>query len=241
MKIVMSILLLTTISFRTSSLTGATKTPTKDTSMNSETILWTDGKDLTLKIFSGPEAKKYINEIAHMRISIFKEFPYLYEGSIEYERGYLETYFQSQESVISLLFEKENVVGYASAIPLEQEFAEIQKSFIDAGLNVKEYLYVGELMLQKPQQGLGFFNHWKNFGMQLAKDRGFKYWTGMTVDRPENHPLKPAGYIPLDTLWKRCGAIKDERLKATIPWKQIDTQKEEVNTLSFWIVDLAKS
>ena len=36
----------------------------------------------------GREIKNYLDDIASLRINVFKEFPYLYDGCINYERKY---------------------------------------------------------------------------------------------------------------------------------------------------------
>jgi len=45
---------------------------------------------------------------------MFKNFPYLYEGSIEYEKQYLDTYFESSNNIILLIFDKDKVVGLSN-------------------------------------------------------------------------------------------------------------------------------
>ena len=39
----------------------------------------------------GKEILPYIEALGKLRIEIFKEFPYLYAGDMEYERKYLNT------------------------------------------------------------------------------------------------------------------------------------------------------
>ena len=40
----------------------------------------------------GAEIRDYFEDLTQLRMTVFKEFPYLYEGSLEYELEYLETY-----------------------------------------------------------------------------------------------------------------------------------------------------
>ncbi len=44
-------------------------------------------------------------------IEVFRAFPYLYEGSAEYERKYLSTYARSPGSIFVLAFDGDEVVG----------------------------------------------------------------------------------------------------------------------------------
>jgi len=50
----------------------------------------------------GKEILPYLSELARLRIEIFKEYPYLYEGDLAYEEQYLHTYAVC--SVIFFLF-----------------------------------------------------------------------------------------------------------------------------------------
>ena len=44
--------------------------------------------------------------------------------------------------------------------------------------------------------------------------------------RPDDHPLKPADYIPLDRFWGKLGYAPVAGLIATYPWKDIDQNDE---------------
>lgn len=56
--------------------------------------------------FQGAEARSFINELATLRLKVFSEFPYLYKGSLDYEKKYLETYFSAKNSFILLVKDK---------------------------------------------------------------------------------------------------------------------------------------
>ena len=51
--------------------------------------------ELKVRRFSGPDLNNYIDNIARLRIEVFRDFPYLYDGTMEYERNYLQTYSRS--------------------------------------------------------------------------------------------------------------------------------------------------
>ena len=39
---------------------------------------------------SGIAVEPWLDELADLRIRIFRDYPYLYDGSVEYERDYLD-------------------------------------------------------------------------------------------------------------------------------------------------------
>lgn len=52
------------------------------------------------KTVSGSAVAAYIGDVARLRIAVFYEFPYLYDGSTEYEQRYLQKFIDCDESVL---------------------------------------------------------------------------------------------------------------------------------------------
>ena len=75
--------------------------------------------DIRIQSFTGSQVEQYIPEVARLRIEVFREFPYLYDGNIEYEAKYLRTYTISPDSVIVIAFDADKVIGASTAVPLE--------------------------------------------------------------------------------------------------------------------------
>lgn len=198
-----------------------------------ETI-WESPDNLVLKAFSATEAKQYENEIAMLHIIFFKDFPYLYDGDLESEQAYLEKYLQSNTAKFLILFDNNQAVGISSSIQLSEEIKEIQDDFINTGLNPREYLYIAEVIIHPKYRGQGILRKFFEYHEQYAQLLGYKHLTFITVNRPDNHPLKPFNYRSLEPIWQHFGYEKMNDMKVLFPWKQIDTQKEENNILSLW-------
>lgn len=191
-----------------------------------------------IKDFSGPEAKKYFREIADIRIGMFKEYPYLYLGSYEYEQDYLDIYFKSENSRILLVFDGHNIVGFSNAIPLNEEMDEIQAPFVREGRQLSDYLYIGEVMIFPSYRGQGVLRAFFEYHEAYAKKLGLTNMTLMTVERAANHPLKPVDYKALEPIWEHFGFHKSSSLNISLSWNQIDTGQEEVNQLASWVKTL---
>ncbi len=76
---------------------------------------------LVVRSHTGSDLARYIPELAQLRIRVFRDFPYLYEGDLDYERRYLETYTRSPGSVIVLVFDGNDIVGASTGLPLSDE------------------------------------------------------------------------------------------------------------------------
>lgn len=190
---------------------------------------------ILIQTFTGKEANPYIPALARLRIEVFREFPYLYEGDLDYEKEYLQTYVQAPESVIVVAFDDEKVIGASTGIPMKNEPIHIQKPWIEAGFDVKKIFYYGESVLQKQYRGQGLGVKFMENREAWAKKLGrFDIICFCAVIRPTNHPGRPNDYIPLDQFWHKRGFTKTQQLICYIPWKDLDEPAESPKALLFW-------
>jgi len=195
---------------------------------------------LTVKRFSGTAITDYLDAVAHLRIEVFREFPYLYDGSMEYERNYLQTYVNSPDAVVVVAFADNQVVGASTGIPLRSEESSFQQPFIDAGYDPTKIFYCAESVLRRDFRGRGlgvrFFEEREAHARELG---GFDYYAFCSVVRPVDHPLRPAGYEPLDRFWQKRGYRKHPELRAHYVWKDVDQPEQTSKALEFWLKSLA--
>ena len=194
---------------------------------------------LTLKRLSGEELVRYIPELAQLRIQVFRDFPYLYDGDLAYEERYLQTYIQAPASVIVLAFDGEKVVGASTGIPLKYETDDVKQPFINAGYDIDKVFYCGESVLISAYRGQGagvaFFEHREAHAREIG---GFEYSCFCGVQRPNNHPARPADFVPLDNFWRKRGYEKHPELNTTFSWKELDELNESPKPMTFWMKNL---
>ena len=195
-------------------------------------------KDLRIERCSGTTLTQYIPELARLRIEVFRDFPYLYDGNYEYEEKYLQTYIDTPSSVIVLAIDGERVVGASTALPMKYETDELKKPFIENNYNLDEVFYCSESVLNKDYRGLGLGVHFFEQREAHAKELGgFKTITFCCVERSLNHPRRPLNYVPLDAFWNKRGYFKHPELKTTYLWKDLDDTEETPKPMTFWIKD----
>src|SRR5262245_61817705 len=94
---------------------------------------------LTLHDLHGIALTPWLDALGRLRITVFREYPYLYDGTLAYEREYLQTYVNSAHSLVVLVTdERDEVVGATTCIPLRDEGPEFQKPFVEAGWDVND-------------------------------------------------------------------------------------------------------
>lgn len=189
---------------------------------------------IEISTHSGEAARPFLEEIARLRITVFREFPYLYEGSHEYEMNYLADYVASKNSVIVLAKRGAVIIGASTGIPLAEADPDFQKPIQATGINIREIFYFGESVLLPEFRGRGlghrFFDERENHAAKL----GFRSAGFFSVIRADNHPLKPAGYRSHDAFWKKRGYARQYAILARFPWKQLGEPMESIHELVFW-------
>lgn len=187
----------------------------------------------------GGEAAPFIPELARLRIQVFREFPYLYDGNLAYEAVYLKAYTDCKNSVLVLAFDGARVIGVSTGLPLAEAMGEFAQPFLSQGQDVNRIFYFGESVLEKPYRGRGigkrFFQEREAHAMALG---GFETTCFCAVDRPETHPGRPADYHSLDAFWTKLGYQKRPDLSATLSWKELDETEESPKSMTFWVRSL---
>lgn len=183
----------------------------------------------------GDRIAERIEAIARLRIVVFREWPYLYEGDAAYERRYLQRYVEEPRAVVVGAFDGEELVGASTALPLSAEPPELSEPVAKAGLPIDRTFYFGESVLLRAYRGRGlgvrFFtereDHARSFG-------DYEYACFCGVIRDPNDPRKPTNYVPLDAFWTKRGYRKLEGAIGTIAWKEIGEAEETPKRLQFW-------
>jgi GNAT superfamily N-acetyltransferase len=187
---------------------------------------------------SGEEITPYILDLARLRIEVFRDYPYLYAGDMAYEADYLKTYSTCRDSFMVLVVDVNEIVGASSGLPLVAEAKDLYEQFSNFGLLVDSFFYFGESVLLKPYRGLGFGKRFFESRERYARSSGFQYTTFCAVQRPDNHPLRPLGYKPLDVFWRRLGYEKLPEIQTTYSWRDIDKTEVDSKMMQFWMKEL---
>ncbi len=184
---------------------------------------------------SSNEITPWLEDMAKLRLQVFHEFPYLYEGTLGYEADYLRKYARSEMSVFVLAKVNRKVVGAATGLPLADADPEFQAPFKKQGLDVAQYFYFGESVLDKDFRGRGIGHMFFDAREAFAWQHEFRLTTFCAVERPEHHPMRPTNYRPLDKFWEARGYQKHPELRTSYSWLDIGDTEETAKPMVFWI------
>jgi GNAT superfamily N-acetyltransferase len=195
--------------------------------------------NIAIEIATAGRLRARIEELAQLRMQVFREFPYLYDGTVDYEMEYLQTYMDSPEAMAVLALDGTTVVGASTAVPMRWETAEFKRPFIERGIDPEQVFYLGESVLLPQYRGGGLYRQF--FAAREAHARSlreFEYACFCAVQRPHDHPLRPADYQPLDDIWRHFGYDRRADFVTMYHWKDVDQPTETDKPMVFWLKSL---
>lgn len=192
-----------------------------------------------IRVLADPaERKAALPALAGLRIAVFREWPYLYDGNARYEEEYLAEFMAEAGSVLIVAEANDSIVGAATASPMAGQKPEFQRPLTDRGMDVTRLFYFGESVLLPEYRGAGIGHAFFDEREAAAREAGAKAATFCAVLRPEDHPLRPAGARDLHPFWRARGYEPVAGLTTSFDWKDIDQPGETTHPMQFWMREL---
>lgn len=176
---------------------------------------------VSIRSLRGANARHHLDEVARLRMAVFREWPYLYAGDMAYERAYLAAYAASPGSVFVLATDAGEVVGASTGLPLADEEAAFRAPFEGGGPDPARVFYFGESVLLPAYRGRGigraFFDHREAHARALG---GFGWTAFAAVERDAADPRRPAGHRGPERLWQARGYTRQPELRMRLDWAE---------------------
>ncbi len=176
-----------------------------------------------------------LDDVARLRIAVFRAWPYLYDGNVDYERRYLKTYRDSPNAILVGAFDDGRLIGASTGTPMEEHGDEFGAAFAGTGLALEDIFYCAESVLLPEYRGKGLGHAFFDAREAHARKLGRTHAAFCRVVRPEDHPLHPAEYRPLDAFWRKRGYAPLDGAVAEYSWKDIGEAEETAKPMQFWI------
>lgn len=190
---------------------------------------------LDVQILTGAALEAALGDVAALRIAVFRDFPYLYDGDEAYERRYLAAYRDAPGAILVGAFDGSRLVGASTGTPLAGHDPAFAAPVAEAGYDVDTVFYCAESVLLKPYRGQGVGHRFFDVREAHARALGLTYSAFCGVVRPEDHPARTPDYWPLDDFWRRRGYTPIEGGIARFDWKEVGSADEISHELQFWI------
>jgi len=195
-------------------------------------------KEITEQLLTGDVIAHVLDDLATLRLDIFREYPYLYEGRREDELNYLGTYAKTPDACVILAYDGSAVIGAATGMPLIQEAPQMRAAFAGTTLPLDEVYYVGELLFRLDYRNYGLGQKLLDrLESQIRSLDRYRMLTCATVERPADHPLRPRDSIPITRFLARTGFVRLSGVTTSFMWLETDGVKRD-HPMQFWIKNL---
>lgn len=190
---------------------------------------------LVVRRLAGNEIAARLADLGRLRIAVFADYPYLYDGDAAYEADYVREFAAAPDAVLVAAFDGERIVGAATASPMHAQKPEFRAPLEARGIDTGEVFYFGESVLLGDYRGRGighaFFDHRED----AARKAGAGAAMFAAVIRPADHPARPADYRPLDEFWRKRAYAPVEGLISELAWKEHGEAQESAKQMQYWM------
>jgi GNAT superfamily N-acetyltransferase len=191
--------------------------------------------EIDVRPLRGADLEAVLDAVAGLRTSVFRDWPYLYDGSPEYEREYLRTYRDSPGALLVGAFHGGRLVGASTSTPMEDHAPEFSAPFRALGIPTERILYGAESVLLRPYRGIGLGHRFIDLREAHARHLGRSHVAFCSVIRPEDHPARPAVYRSNEAFWRGRGYETVPGAIARFSWKDLGDTAETEKPLQFWM------
>ncbi len=189
---------------------------------------------LTLRTYRGADVAEVVDDLARLRIEVFRDWPYLYDGDLAYERRYL-TGYTAPNAIVVAAFDGQTMVGASTGLPFIEHGDDLSTAFGETPYDPADLFYCAESVLLKKERGHGVYRHFFTEREAHARENGFTYATFCGVTRPDAHPARPTVHEPLDPVWTHFGYSPVSGAIGHLSWRDIGDDVETSKPLQFWI------
>lgn len=190
---------------------------------------------IEVRALQGAELEAALDDVAGLRIAVFRDWPYLYDGTLDYERAYLATYRDAPGALLVGAFDLGRLVGASTSTPMEDHAEAFAAPFQRLGIPLTDILYGAESVLLPAYRGQGIGHRFFDLREAHARSMGRKYVAFCSVRRPDDHPMRPGHARTNDAFWRGRGYEPLPGVVAEFSWRDLGDAAETNKPLQFWM------
>lgn len=190
---------------------------------------------LVLRPLTGAALAAALPDLARLRIAVFRDWPYLYDGDAAYEERYLAHYAESVGALVVAAFAGAEIVGMATAAPMEDHAPDFAAPLRAAGVDPATVLYFGESVLLPAHRGQGAGHGFFDRREAHARALGRPVTAFTAVIRDPADPRRPDGHRPLVPFWRARGYEPLPGAVADYSWREVGDAGDVSHPMQVWL------
>lgn len=196
---------------------------------------------MRVEVLTGAALEAVLEDVAALRIAVFRDWPYLYDGDLEYERRYLDTYRRSDAAVLVGAFDGARLVGAATGTPMTDHAGDFAQPLKATGIPLETIFYCAESVLLPDYRGQGIGHRFFDLREDHARVLGATVSAFCSVQRDPAHPMRPTEYRPLDGFWRKRGYAPVDGAIAQFDWTDLGDSRPSRKPLQVWMRSLEET
>ena len=189
--------------------------------------------DIRTETLRGDAVHAHLDALARLRIAVFRDWPYLYDGDLDYERDYARAY-TAPGAVVVGAFDGDRMVGAATASRMEDHAGDLAAAFAGHEWSMPEIYYLAESVLLRGYRGSGLGHAFFDAREAAGRAEGRRYAAFCAVMRPADHPARPEGARTHDAFWRGRGYLPLDGVVAQFAWTDVGDAEATRKPLQFW-------
>jgi GNAT superfamily N-acetyltransferase len=187
-------------------------------------------QNITFEVVKGAQIKSIEQSFANLRISIFREYPYLYQGDLLTEKQYFDMFGDNTICVIAK--DGSAIVGIIIGTPLQEVFKRLLEPLTEAP--IEKMFYLADILVLKSYRGQQIGHTlYQLFEKEVQKTGLFTNILIREIFKSPDDPKKPSDYYSLDLFWNKKGFKKMEGITQQDQWKAIGDDDLSFHTMIY--------
>jgi len=190
---------------------------------------------IIIEILKGNEVIAYLPKLAELRLSFYREYPYLYEGNLADEENYLSLYANSENSLLAVAKNGEEVVAAVTGIPLLESAEENIKLFAQKGIPAEHLFYLGEIVLSQEYQKSGVQQElYQQFEKAVIGLKRYDAIVVCEIERGSEDSKRVSSALSSEVCWEGRGFTRQPEWSTHYTWKDVGDVETTHHLMVFW-------
>ena len=178
------------------------------------------------------EITAHLGDVAALRIAVFRDWPYLYDGNLDHERQYVASYRDHPGALLVGAFDLGRLIGASTSTPLEDQSADIAAPLVAHGLHKDQVLWGPESVLLPAWRGQGIGHRFFDLREGHARALGRSHVAFASIIRDRGHPPNARSN---DAFWHGRGYAPLPGARVEFAWKDVGDAGETLKSLQIWL------